>query len=185
MSDRVSLSLWLRGFTAHNMFRHFGKVLEKFPYSRLSPEACLRVYAIEFQEPPLVERYFEQDAEANAVIQAAKEFAHEDCAYQLDCFWDLWQFDGEWALRPSPVSIICFAPLFENGYGEHIRLELGDERMYVPEASLKAATPVRSNVRSVLHLASDMDETLAVERRAIWTETGENLADRLKELITD
>jgi hypothetical protein len=155
MADRFYLSLWLRGFTPNNMLRHFQRVLECFPYSRISPEAALRIYAIEFKEPPLMERRFDQDAEASLVIDAAREFANDDCAFQLECQWDLWQFDSEWSLTPAPVSMTCFGPEFDSDYGEQIRIEIGTDALFLPDLSLPgSATPVRSNIRSAFGFGS-------------------------------
>jgi len=42
------------------MLRHFGKMLEVFPFSKLAKVGpVLRVYAIEYKEPPLFERHFD------------------------------------------------------------------------------------------------------------------------------
>jgi len=163
------------------MLRHFQKSLECFPFSRISPEASLRIYAMEFREPPLIERRFDQEADAATVIESAREFANTDCAFQLECHWDLWQYETEWQLTPAPVNITCFGPEFDGDYGEHIRVELGTDALFLPDFTIPgSATPVRSNIRSLLHLVSDFERILPVSKKTIWSESGENLAERLQ-----
>jgi len=49
MSDRLYLSCWVQGFSDSNLLRHFGKMLDVFPFSKLSKTGpVLRVYAISY-----------------------------------------------------------------------------------------------------------------------------------------
>jgi len=180
MADRIYLSFWLRGFTAHNMLGSLEAVLAKFPFSRLQPHVTLRVYALELAEPPALERTFGELGDLPELIEAAREFENPDCAYQVSGYWDLWQSAPDWALRPSPVVITCFAPLFPSENGEQILVECGTDELYLPATfSKEGLLPVRSNVRSLLHLAADLEKTLRVEKRLLWSESGGSLADRL------
>ncbi len=100
MSDRLYLSCWIRGFNESNMLQHFEKLLETFPFSKLSKRGpVLRVYAIEHTEPPLIERAFPLPTDPSLLIEGASELALEDCAVQVDASWDLWQYDGDWKLE--------------------------------------------------------------------------------------
>jgi len=184
MTDRTFLSFWLRGFTEHNMMRHWLKVLELFPYSKFSPEAVLRVYALEFQEPPLLERRFDYETEAADVVEAAQEFSNPDCAYQLACCWDVWQFDAEeetWNLRPAHVTIACFAPLFESEMGEQICIEFSHHSSFLLEQKDGGSmTAIRSNIRGLLRLASEIEQNLPVAKRMLWSESGDSLAEQLQ-----
>ena len=54
MADRLYLSLWVRGFTEHNMLRHWERLLRRFPFSRLQPGAGLRVHGVALTEPPIL-----------------------------------------------------------------------------------------------------------------------------------
>jgi len=180
MADRIYLSFWLRGFTEHNMLASLETVLEKFPFSRLLRHVTLRVYALEMVEPPALERTFADVGEPRELIEAAREFENPDCAYQVSSYWDLWQSAPDWALRPSPVAISCFAPLFPSDNGEQILIECGTDHLFLPATPAKEnLLPVRSNVRSLLHLAADLEKTLRVEKRLLWAESGENFAERL------
>ncbi len=163
------------------MLRHFGKMLAVFPFSKLAARGLvLRVYAIEFAEPPLVEREFPPGTEPSVILDAAREFTHEDCAVQVDAFWDLWQFDGDWQLRPAPVTLACFGPEFDNEIGDHLRIEFGIDAHFLPMPGIEgSARMVQSNVRSMLHLVKEIDERLDLERRKLWSESGENFAEVL------
>jgi len=185
MPGDLYLSYWLRGFTATNMLRHFAAALSQFPFSRISPRLTLRVYALEYAEPPLLERGFE-GPEIEEVLHAAAEFGNDDCAYEISAAWDIWQWSEdvrEWILAPSMVRITCYAPLFPSDFGEQIRFDLGDEDHFVPPDLARAAihTTLRSNIRSLIHMGKDLDQVLKFERRALWSESGQNLAERLEQ----
>jgi hypothetical protein len=51
-----------------------------------------------------------------------------------------------------------------------------------PEAG-DSFLPVQSNIRSLLHLVHELDNTLAVERRRLWTESGDNFAEKLQDAL--
>lgn len=184
--DELYLSYWVRGFTPHNMLRHFERILRKFPFSWLGPGIRLvRIYGIEYVEPPLFEQAFPEPPEIDAILELAKEFENADCAYHVEGAWDLWQFAGDWKLSPSPVTLVCHGPEFVNDIGDNLRLELGDDSLFLPQADDPASARIaQSNIRSVLQLAHDLDNSLAVEQRRLWTESGENFADRLRQEIS-
>lgn len=75
------------------MLGHFGRLLEAFPESKLAQRnVILRVHALEFTEPPVVERPFPPDSDIDDILNAAREFARADCAVELETAWDLWQY---------------------------------------------------------------------------------------------
>jgi hypothetical protein len=167
------------------MLRHFGKMLALFPFSKLSARGpVLRVYAIEYAEPPLIERAFPPGADPQSVIEASGEFTHEDCAVQVDGWWDLWQFDQEWTLAPAPVTLACFGPSFEQDADDHLRIDFGTDARFLPQPGVEdSLRPVQSNIRSLLHLVSEIDRTLALERRQLWSESGANFAEVLLQAL--
>ncbi|MGH9673068.1 MAG: hypothetical protein ACRD44_07785 [Bryobacteraceae bacterium] len=185
MAGDLYLSYWLRGFTASNMLRHFAAALSRFPFSRISPRLTLRVFALEYTEPPLLERGSE-GPEIEEALRAAAEFSNDDCAYEISAAWDIWQWSDdvkEWTLAPAMVRITCYAPLFPSDVGEQIRFDFGDEDQFVPPdlAGHAIHTTLRSNIRSLLHLGKDLDDVLKFEKRALWSESGQNLAERLEQ----
>ncbi len=186
MADQLYLSYWLRGFTEQNMLRHFEKMVARFPFSRLAHAATLRVLAISFSEPPLLERALPLPVNAAEVVQLARERLQADVACQLEAWWDLWQFDSEWKLGPSPVALFCFGPEFESDEGESLQIDFGLDTWFLPQAEAPgSARMVQSNIRSLLHLVHELDDVLAIERRRLETESGENFAERLQAALQE
>src|SRR3954447_22292885 len=188
MADQLYLSYKLRGYSSMNMLRHWERVLRVFPFSRLSQGATtLRVNAVSFTEPVLFERSFPDPVDLDAILPVAKEFTGSDCAVQLESKWDLWQYtDGEWKLTPSRVVFLCFAPNFDDSDGDNLRIELGPDTLFLPDPDLPNALFMsQSNIKSLLRLVHDADDALAVESRRLWTETGENFAERLQATLEE
>jgi len=183
--DRLYLSCWIRRFSESNMLQHFEKMLGIFPFSKLSPRGpVLRVYAIEHTEPPLFERAFPPLADPGLLIAAATEFAHDDCAIQVDGSWDLWQHERDWKLEPAPVVLCCFGPAFDNEEGDHLRIEFGVDSRFLPQPGIEGSLRmVQSNVRSLLHLVGEIDGNLDLERRQLWSESGVNFSEVLAQSV--
>jgi hypothetical protein len=184
MADHLYLSVWLRGFTAHNMLQHLDRALRRFPYSHFNPSATLRVYAIEMMEPPAMERRFHEVASSREVIDAAREFSNADCAYQVEAFWDMWQFDGDWKLDAAPITLTLHGPEFASDLGEQLVADFGLDCLYLPgEAGVKNLTALRSNIRSLLRFTEELASVLPVEKRLLWSDSEENLADVIEEAL--
>jgi len=187
VSDRLYLSCWVRAFNAANMLRHYGKLLETFPLSKLAQSAAiLRVYALDFTEPPVLERPFEQGTDLGDILSAAREFAQADCCCELETAWDLWQYAGDWNLQPVQVRILCLGPGFEgNESGDHLRIDFGLDATFLPMPHVEGSLRMQqSNLRSLLHLVNEIEGTLPLERRQLWSESGANFADILKQAVS-
>jgi hypothetical protein len=181
MADRLYLSYWLRGFNGANMLRHLEKALRLFPFSRIRPMVSLTVYAVEISEPAIFERAFPGTPDLAEVLAAARDFRSDDSAIEVEASWDLWQYDGEWKLTPARVRFTCYGPAFESEAGENLRIDFGLEDLFLPQPDLpNHLVIVRSNVRSLLRLVHEIDNNLAVERRQLLSESGENFAERLQ-----
>lgn len=185
MADRLYLSLWIKGYDEGNMLRHFGKMLELFPFSKLAKAGpLLRVYAIEHAEPPLFEREFPPGNDPGLILDAAAEFTHDDSTVQVDGFWDLWQYEDDWKLKPASVILACFGPAFENEIGDHLQIEFGLDAHFLPQPDIAGSVRmVQSNVQSLLHLVGEMDRVLKPERRQLWSESGVNFAEVLAQAL--
>lgn len=160
-------------------------MLERFPFSKLAKRGpLLRVYALANSEPPLLEREFLPDADPDAILDAANEFTHSDCACEIEAFWDLWQHDGEWKLQPAAVTLACFGPAFENEHGDHLRIEFGRDALFLPMPEIEGGLRMgQSNLKSLLHLVGDLERELDLERRQLWSESGANFAEVLKQVL--
>jgi hypothetical protein len=179
MADQLYLSCWTRGFTALNMLAQYEKLLRKFPFSRLAPKAVLRVYAFELSEPPALERDFSGVIEVDAIIAAAREYHHPDCAYLLETAWDIWQFEHEWRLRPAAVTAACYGPLFPSEMGEQFVIDFGLDSFFLP-AQAASSAPFRHNIRGLLHFVEELASALPMEKRSLWSESGMNFAQQLE-----
>jgi hypothetical protein len=160
-------------------------MLERFPFSILAKRGpVLRVYAIAHSEPPLIERGFLPGAEPADILEAAREFMQADCACEIETFWDLWQYDDDWKLLPAPVTLACFGPAFENELGDHLRIEFGLDALFLPMPHIEGGLRMgQSNVKSLLHLVGDLERALDLDRRQVWSESGANFAEVLKQAI--
>lgn len=181
MLDRLYLSCWIRGFNGTNMTRHFEKILAQFPFSKLSQRGpMLRVRAIEMAEPPLLEKEFPLGAQPEELMKHAREFAHPDCSIEVETAWDLWQHEGDWKLAPATVGLLCFGPDFDNETGDNIRIEFGLDSRFLPVEGVEGSARMgQSNLRSLLHLIGDIERSVPIAQRNLWSESGVNFAELL------
>lgn len=187
MADRLYVSYWLQGFGPMTMIREYEKMLRLFPFSKLRrSQSAFRIYGLEHVEPPLLEVAVPAPVNAESVIAIAKDFQNADACYELDTAWDLWGFEEEWKLMPARVQLSCFGPEFANEEGEHLRIDFGPDRQFLPEpGDAESARIVRENIQSLLRLVHEIDNRLKVERRRLWSESGENFADRLQSALQE
>ena len=187
MADQLYLSYLLRGFSSQTMLRQFDKLLRAFPFSRLAKEsALLRIQAIEYAEPPLLEQVLPQPVDPEAVIESCREFENPDCAYRVEASWDLWRFESDWEVAPVRAALCCFGPGFADGGGDQLRVEFGLDSQFLPQdGTAKTLYMVRSNIRSLLHFVHDADDALAADSRRLWSESGENFAERLQNALEE
>jgi len=186
MPDRLSLSLWLRGgVTPQNQYRALDKVLRAFPFSKLSTGAStLMIMAVDWSEPPVAEYPLETAPDPEEVIRLAKEFKESDTAIQLDTYWDLWgKLDADWQLLPAPVSILSFGRDFDRDGGEDFRIDFGTESRFLPQGGAASLKMVQSNIKSLLRLVHELDDILPVEKRHLSTESAENFAAKLQDVL--
>jgi hypothetical protein len=186
MSDRLYLSCWVRGFSDSNMLRHFGKMLEVFPFSKLAQRGpTVRVYALNYAEPPLLERPFDPGVDTANMIAAAREFAQPDCCVEIEASWELWQYEGDWKVLPAPVMLTCFGSGFENESDDHLRIDFGLDSKFLPSPDVEGSLRIQqSNLRSLLFLGSQIEKALPLERRQLWSESGANFAEVLEQTLS-
>lgn len=184
MRDPLFLTLWLEGFSPIALPVYFRKMMAVFPISKLEPLARLRIVPISWGEPALLEEDFEVDEGLESLSGIIQEHLHDDCAYQVETRWDLWQWEeSEWSLKPSRVVLDLYGNAFETDSGENARIDFGPEALFLPESRSDLLRPVQSNIRSLLHLADDIEQALPVGRRLLWSDNDENLVDRLRMLL--
>lgn len=121
-------------------------------------------------------------------IANLQEYEGEDIAYRIESWWDLWQFDtGEAKLGPARVALACFGPEFDNGSAsgqEDLRMDFGVDSKFLPQPDIAgSATFIESNIKSLLRLVHEVESALPVAKRLLETESGENFADRLQNVL--
>jgi len=195
MSDRLYLSCWVRGFSDSNLLRHFGKMLDVFPFSKLSKTGpVVRVYAISYAEPPVFERVFDPGTPVGDLIGAARDFVQADCCVEIEAAWDLWQHRDDWKLWPSVVTLSCYGSGFEyeavdqnpsaQNTSDNLRIDFGLDSKFLPSEDIEGSLRIQqSNLRSLLYLVSEIDKALPVERRLLWSESGANFAQVVEEAL--
>lgn len=192
VTDLLFLSIWLERQSRPSRVQQFEKLLRLFPFSqREQPQSVLSIQAIDSTEPPLLERPVNGPVAIPDLIPTLREYQADDVAYRLESWWDLWQFDEDWELRPARVALSCFGPDFDNGTELHateqedLRIDFGVDSNYLPRTDVSgSAKLIESNIKSLLHLVHEVELLLPVAKRRLETESGENFADRLQQAFS-
>ena len=133
----------------------------------------------------MLEREFPPEIPVSEIINAAREFMEADSACEVDTYWDLWSYEnGDWKLAPAAATLICYGADFEHDEDDHVRIEFGPDARFLPipgvEGSLRMG---QSNLRSLLHLVGELESGLDLEKRQVWSESGANFADVLRQAL--
>lgn len=192
VTDQLFLSIWLDRHAQANRLRHFRTLLSIFPFSqREQPQSTISIQAVDTTEPPLLEKAMNGPIDLAEVESVLSEYKGEDLAYQLESWWDLWQFEDDWKLKPTRVTLSCFFRLFDNGTEretteqEDLRIDFGVDTTFLPRPDAPgSARMVESNIKSLLRLVNDAESALPTARRLLATESGENFAERLQRTLT-
>lgn len=193
VTDQLSLSIWLEPGRREPQRQRFKNMLRVFPFSQrdAQPQTTVLIRAIDSTEPPLLERPMNGPALVNEIIHILGDYAGADIAYELESFWDLWQFDSDWNLGPSRVLLSSFGRDFDNGTSEvladqeDLRIDFGVDTHFLPQPGIAASSRlIESNIKSLLRLVHELENNLPVARRKLSSESGENFADRLQRVLT-
>ena len=192
MTDQLFLSIWLTRHARRERVRYFEKMLRLFPFSqREQPQSVVSIRAVSATEPPLLERPVNGPVDMDEITPIFRDYTGDDTAYVLDGWWDLWTYETDWKLRPSRVELSCFGPEFDNGTEraeadqEDLRIDFGVDSNFLPQADVPgSAKLIESNIKSLLRLVHEVEQTFPVESRRLETESGENFADRLSRVLS-
>ena len=67
---------------------------------------------------------------------------------------------------------------------DHLRIDFGLDSKFLPSEEIEGSLRIQqSNLRSLLHLVSEIDKALPVERRLLWSESGANFAEIVEEAL--
>jgi hypothetical protein len=192
VTDQLSLSIWLERGSRANRLKHFEKLLRLFPFSQREEQGQSTVYvqAVSVTEPSLLESPINGPLDVDEVLTAMAGYSGDDIAFSVESWWDLWQYEGDWKLAPARVQLACFGPDFDNGTErllgeqEDLRIDFGVDSRYLPRPDLTGSGRMtESNIKSMLRLVHELDSTLPVAQRRLETESGENFAERLQEVL--
>lgn len=192
VTDQLFLSIWLNRSARRDRVRYFEKMLRSFPFSqREQPQSIVTIHAVSDIEPPLLERPLNGPLDVDPVAQILHDYTGEDIAYEVESWWDLWQFDNDWQLRPAAVSLACYGPEFDNGTEraameqEDLRIDFGLDINFLPQPEIPgSAKLIESNIKSLLRVVHELELVLPIETRSLETESGENFAERLQEALS-
>ncbi len=193
MTDQLYLSLWLPEALASWRTRYFEKLLTIFPFSqREQPQSTLTIQALSVTEPPLLERAINGPVQIAEILEVLRDYSGPDIAYQLETWWDLWQYNGEeWEIAPTRILLCAFGTGFDNGSSlateeqEDLRIDFGVDTMFLPDPNLRGSGRlIESNIKSLLRLVQQVEEALPVEKRILETESGENFAEKLTQTLS-
>jgi hypothetical protein len=189
VTDQLSFALWLNRSNRPTRVRHFEQLLKLFPFSqREQPASTISIQAIDSTQPPLLEQAIDGPLDPEALAPIFRDYEADDIACRVESWWDLWQFDhGDAKLAPARVALSCLGPEFDGGTQpgqEDLRIDFGVDSNFLPQAEIPGSTRfIESNIKSLLRLVHEIESTLPAARRKLETESGENFADRLQQVL--
>jgi hypothetical protein len=193
MADEFFLSLWFPSFSEAEMMPRTLSVLRQFPFSAHHPGiSYLAVQPVSWSQPTILERRFRPGLEPDQAIAIAGEFLHSDYAYVFEAYWDLWIPLGEdEELAPSPVQVKLIAhglDFEEQSYQQagHLEVDFGlDTPFLYEEQELTTVTEsrFRANVQKLVNFTSAVEKNCGISGRVLWSESDENLAQKLIERL--
>jgi len=196
MADRLYLNIWFPGFREREIVPRILCVVRQFPFSAHNPGlGYLGVHSVGWSEPLLFQQTFDRHADPERALALAAEFLHEDNAYELEVWWDLWVpveeggLDTTWDLRPQKVNLLAFGEQFEESTCQengHIQVDFGlDSPFLYEEIEFTEAVErrIKENVVKLVNFTSAVEQNCGVSGRILWSESEDNLAQKLIERL--
>ena len=189
MPDPLFLSLWFSDFAGPAMLPHTLAVLQLFPFSELRPGITYAsVQPVSWNEASILERRFTPGIEPEEAMTIVADLIHDDYAYVFDAYWDLWMpgdTANEWRLLPSPVKFIVQGEEFDEGAQQqtgHIEIDFGLDAPFLQEnveLTEETKDKVRANVAKLVEFTMKAEKNTRASGRLLWSESEENLAQKL------
>ena len=193
MADALFLSLWFPSFTEAEMMPRALSVLRQFPFSATRPGiSYLAIHPVSLRESTVMERRFRPGLDPESAIAIAAEFLNADYAYALESYWDLWipaGDDEQFALAPVQVKFIVHGLEFEeHAYQQagHVQVDFGLDTPFLyeeEELTGVAESRVKANVQRLVSFTSAVEKNCGISGRVLWSESDENLAQKLIERL--
>jgi hypothetical protein len=195
MADTLYLSMWYPNLRVAAIPDKLVAVLGEFAAHGGEPRVyAATVWPMNWSETPIFQRLYgrgERGAEPRQAVEEALEILHDDYAYEFQIGWTLWELetpaglDPRWVREPRLVRVTGFGPLFDEGSYQqegHIRIDFGSDAPFLEEdleLDSVAARHVEENVRQLVELTAAIEKASGATARLLWSELGENLAQRL------
>ena len=171
------------------MLPHAHSVMSQFPFSAQRPGITyLALHPVSWNEPTILERRFDPGVSPEDAILIASDLLHDDYAYLFEAFWDLWVAgdDGkDWKLQPAKVKFLVHGTEFDEGVYEqegHIEVDLGLDSAFLLEGvrlTSEAEDRVRANIQKLVDFSTKVEKNSVATGRLLWSESEENLAQKL------
>ncbi len=189
MADPLYLSVWFPHFRETEIMPRLLSIVRQFPFSAQRPGInAVIVQPVSWSEPTILERRFRPGLDPEQAIAIASDMLHQDYAYLLEAYWDLWVPSDEsdqWTLEPRPVKFIAQGLEFDEGAYQqsgHVQVDFGlDTPFLFEELNLDAAAEqrVRANVQKLVNFTTAVEKNCGISGRVLWSESEENLAQKL------
>src|ERR1051326_6069203 len=193
MADSLYLSLWFSDFEVENMFIRLLQVLREFPFSpRMPGITYLSLHPFSWNEATVIEQRFSPGVAPEEATALAATLSHEDHAYVFEMNWDLWtppSENTEWVLRPNRAKVILRGDEIEEGESKtqgQLEVDFGLATPFLygePLLPPEVETRVRANVEALIEFTSRVDKASDASARLLWSESDENLAQKLIERL--
>ena len=189
MADALFLSLWFPSFELDDMLPSALAVMRQFPFSVPQPGITyVAMHPVSWNEPTIFEQRFTPGVPPEQAVVLASDLLHEDYAYSFEAFWDLWILppaQHEWILQPSLVKFLVHGVEFDEGiYTDdgHIEVDFGLDSSFVYETqrfSSAVENHLRTNIAKLVAFSAAVEKNCGVSGRVLWSESEENLAQKL------
>jgi hypothetical protein len=193
MADTLYLSLWYPNLRLTDLGQKLAQVLSAFAaHGGEARVYSATVWPVNWNETPVFQRIWgrgERGAEPRQAVVEALDLLHDDFAYEFQIEWSLWELDlsapeRRWVREPRLARVIGFGPLFDSGAYEsegHIKIDFGSDAPFLEEGAELglAAGKIEENVRQLVSLTHAVEKESGSTARLLWSELGENLAERL------
>lgn len=189
MADPLYLNLWFPTFEAQEMLPRSLMVMRQFPFSAQEPGITyLALHPVSWDEATILERRFRPGASPEQAVEIASDLLHPDYAYLFEAHWDLWGHGAAaqpWSEQPRQVKFLVHGLEFDGqAYREngHIQVDFGLDTPFLGEDA--GLTPfleqrVRANVQKLVEFTNQVEKNCGVRGRVLWSESEENLAQKL------
>ena len=189
MADPLYLSLWFPQFRETDIMLRMLAVLRQFLFSASRPGVtAVAVHPVSWSEPTILERRFHPGIDPEQAIAIVADMLHDDHAYLLEGYWDLWvqsEAGAEWVVEPRQVKFIAHGVEFDEGiYQEsgHIQVDFGLDTPFLFEdvdVTPVSEPRIRANIQKLINFSNAVEKTGGVTGRVLWSESEENLAQKL------